>query len=762
MTNKLALVLLLPCVFTAGQQTPDTQPAPAATMPFADLAAFCAKYPITPGCAPQAAMEKESGTDDQPGTGMQPDTGTPRPNLPLGRKARPIVQRSEFELFAEDAAGRPLPVYGRQLFDETPTTFAPLDRVPVPEDYVIGPGDQLEIRVWGKVELNTRATVDRNGQIAVPRVGTLNVAGLRSRELEGFLKAAVGNLFKDFELNVTLGQLRSIQVFVLGSARQPGAYTVSSLSTLVNALFASGGPSATGSMRRIELIRGGRRVTELDLYEFLRRGDKSRDARLMPGDVIFIPPAGPEVAILGSVNDAGIYELKGETTVAAALANAGGLTSLAGTDRVLLERIENHRRRRVDEFALDAAGLDRALGDGDLLRIFPISPKFENAVTLRGSVTLPGRFAWHEGMRVADLIPSRQSLVTRDYWNRQNHLAPGTAERAFQNPGDGTDHTTGAMIGLGEGSAEINWEYAVIERLDPRDLSTRLIAFNLGQAIDQPGGDENKALEAGDVITIFARSDLALPIDKHASFVQVGGEVNAPGLYRVKPGETLREVVEQAGGLTPHSYLFASQLNRVSARQAEEEQLKLSIRRLENDLAGRMASSEIGGMGQGQAARQAMIASLLQSKPPGRVVLKIGRDASTVADIPELTLEDGDTYYIPPRLGTVQVMGSVYNENAFRYQPRRPLSAYLNDAGGATRDADLKRIFLVRADGEVVSRQSHRRWQGDFEQISPLPGDAIVVPPRFKGPNPFLQMLPGLTQGLSQAAFQGAIQGLIP
>jgi hypothetical protein len=144
------------------------------------------------------------------------------------------------------------------------------------------------------------------------------------------------------------------------------------------------------------------------------------------------------------------------------------------------------------------------------------------------------------------------------------------------------------------------------------------------------------------------------------------------------------------------------------------------------------------------------------------VVLKIARDASTVADIPDLMLEDGDTFYIPPRLGTVQVVGSVYNENAFRYEPRRPLSAYLNDAGGATRDADAKRMFLVRADGEVVSRQSHRGWQGNFDKISPLPGDAIIVPPRFKGRNPFLQMLPGLTQSLSQAAFQGAIQGLIP
>lgn len=766
MTNKLALLFLLPCALAAGQQAPAAPEMPATGIPFADVASYCAKYPTTPGCPTATAGQKANGEDDDAGAGggtKEAEPGTARQNQPAAVRPKPVLVPSEFELFVEDAAGRPLPVYGRQLFAETPTTFAPLDQVPVPEDYMVGPGDQLEIRVWGKVEINARATVDRNGQIAVPRVGTLNVAGLRSRELEGYLKAAVGSLFKDFELNVTLGQLRSIQVYVLGSARQPGACTVSSLSTLVNALFACGGPSATGTMRRIELRRDGLPVTEFDLYELLRRGDKSSDRQLMPGDVIFIPPTGPRVAMLGSVNDAGIYELKGETTLASALTSAGGLASLAGTDRVLLERIENHRRRRVDEFPLDAAALSRVLCDGDLVRIFPISPRFENAVTLRGSVAMPGRFAWHEGMRVADLVPSRQSLLTRDYWNRQNHLTEASAERAFQKPAEGEAPYPDPMTAIGTGSAEINWEYAVIERLDPRDLSTRLIAFNLGQAIDRPGGEDNQALEAGDVITVFARKDLELPLDKHASLVRVGGEVNAPGLYRVRPGETLREVVEQAGGLTPHSYLFATQLDRVSAREAEEEQVKLSIRRLESDMAGRMASSGISTISQQQAtAQQAMITALGAYKPTGRVVLKIGPNAKTVAEIPDFPLEDGDTIYIPPRLGTVQVVGSVYNENAFRYQPRRPVLAYLNDAGGATRDADVKRIFLVRADGEVVSRQSHGGWQGNFEKISPLPGDAIIVPPRFKGPNPFLQMLPGMTQSLSQAAFQGAIQGIIP
>ncbi|MGH9564091.1 MAG: polysaccharide biosynthesis/export family protein, partial [Terracidiphilus sp.] len=192
---------------------------------------------------------------------MPPVTETPQPST---RLAPPITVQSEFEIYADGAAGHPLPVYGRQLFSQVPTTFAPVSQIPVPASYVLGPGDQLLIRVWGKIDIDTKVTVDRSGQIFLPKIGSLSVAGLRYEQIEGYLRSAIAELYKGFELNVTMGQLRSIQIFVLGSARQPGVYTVSSLSTLVDALFASGGPSATGSMRHIQLRRGGESVTELD------------------------------------------------------------------------------------------------------------------------------------------------------------------------------------------------------------------------------------------------------------------------------------------------------------------------------------------------------------------------------------------------------------------------------------------------------------------------------------------------------------------
>ena len=783
MTFRIWTLFLLSAAVCAGQSLPaSSAPSEIACPPSgapaaASLSALCppARVPAGSSATTQVAPGRELAA---PGYAAPLPEAVPAATgmaaeLPASaiKTVGPITARSEFDLLAEDAAGGPMPVYGRQLFDEVPTTFAPISEAPVPANYIIGPGDELIIRIWGKIDLDTRVTVDRNGQFFLPRVGTLSVAGLRFDQIESYIGAAVGKLYKDFDLNVTMGRLRSIQIFVLGDARQPGVYTVSSLSTLVDALFASGGPSAAGSMRRIELRRSGRVVTVFDVYVLLRNGDKSHDVPLLPGDVIYIPPAGPQVAITGSVNEPGIYELDGETTIAAALKDAGGLSTLAGTERVLLERVEDHRRRRVDDFSLDDSALKRVLRDGDMLRIFPISPQFENAVTLRGNVARPGRYPWRQNMRISDLIPSRDFLITRSYWIGQNRLMRGVQAKSgsnsqvLQSAFSEAGHPD-VMNDVTGNNSEINWNYAAIERLDPHDLSTRVIPFNLGNALDQPTSADNQVLKPGDVVTIFSRRDLPLPMDKQAMFVRIDGEVNAPGVYRVHPGETLREAVEQAGGLTPHSYLYASELTRVSARRAEEMELKQSTEQMQRELTSRYAAApslNAADAAQQQvqfSAERALLAQLAAVQPTGRVVLGIEPNAGSVSDLPTLPLENGDTFHIPPKLSTVQVAGAVYNPNAFRYQPGKRLAEYLNDAGGPTRQADKRRIFLIRADGTVVSSQNHGQfWHGSFESTAVLPGDAIVVPTKLKAPGGFLQQLPFVTQILSQTALTGAVVG---
>ena len=314
---------------------------------------------------------------------------------------------TEFQNFVTSTTGQSLPIYGAKLFGPVPSTFAPLDMAPVPPDYVIGPNDVLRIRVWGQVNFQADVRVDRSGDIFLQQVGPVHVAGLPSSELDGHLRSAIGRVYHNFDLTVDLGQIRAIQVYISGEARRPGVYTVSSLSTLVDALFSSGGPSVQGSLRHIQLRRGSKVITDFDLYNLLIDGDKSKDVKLESGDVIFIPPVGAQAAVTGSVRNPAIYELLDGESLAALLANAGGVSTVASGARISIERIDEHRDRQAMEVADDANGLASGVADGDLVRVYSILPKYQKTVILRGNTANPGRFAWHAGMHVSDLIPDK-------------------------------------------------------------------------------------------------------------------------------------------------------------------------------------------------------------------------------------------------------------------------------------------------------------------------------------------------------------------
>src|SRR5438309_9595527 len=329
-------------------------------------------------------------------------------------------ERNEFQHFVMQSIGRDLPMFGANLFRTVPSTFAPVDNVPVAADYVVGPGDEIQIRAWGQIDVDYNAMVERDGTISVPKVGVINVAGIKASDLPAFLKTVFGRTFRNFQLTATLGKLRSIQIFVVGQAKRPGTYTVSSLSTLVTAVFAAGGPSSKGSMRNLQLKRGNQVAAEFDLYDLLLSGDKSRDAKLLPGDVIYIPPVGPLVAVTGSVNVPAVYELRQSTVLFDLIRWAGGLATTAAGQKATVERIEDHKARKGEEFPLDMGGASRSVRDGDLVTVYSLVPRFDNAVALRGDIAQPGRFPWREGMRVRDLIPDREALLSRDYWIKRN------------------------------------------------------------------------------------------------------------------------------------------------------------------------------------------------------------------------------------------------------------------------------------------------------------------------------------------------------
>jgi polysaccharide biosynthesis/export protein len=730
----------------------------------------------------------------------------PRETFPLASPEPP----NEFQEFVATSTGQYLPLFGYSLFSGTPSTFAPLDSIPVTPDYVLGPGDEIVIRAWGQVDIDYRTVVDRNGAIHVPQVGTLNVGGLRYQDLHNFIRSHISRIFRNFDLSVMLGQLRSVQIFVVGNAKKPGAYTVSSLSTLVNALFASGGPSTKGSLRQIQVKRGTQIVTEFDVYDLVARGDKSKDVRLLPGDVIYIPPVGPLVAISGSVNQPAVYELKGETSVGEAIRLAGGLSTTARGQKATVERIDQRRARIIEEVTLDQAGMARPLQDGDLVQIKALSPRFENAVTLRGAVANVGRYPWREGMRVRDVIPDRNALIVPDYWERQNvrttldvernrlesirsredarlailleeRTRPGDTRlrddsrvredpRARVDPRareDARARTTDArrdeprqvdprlseelrlqneLRKLADGDLqrprtevrrtydEINWDYAVIERLNYDDLTTMLLPFNLGRAVIEGDANHNLVLRPGDVITVFSKADIQVGTAKQTKFVKLEGELVAPGVYQILPGETLRQLVTRVGGITANSYLYGSEFTREAVRLQQQKRLEEALQRLSQEVersAAAKATSGLeadaaGALAQAESQRR-LLDKMREVKATGRIVLDIPQERAELASLPELTLEDGDRLVIPARPSTVGVIGAVYNQNTFVYDSAKRAADYLQLAGGATRDADTGRIYLVRADGSVTAKA-----QGSFFNILPservMPGDTLVVP----------------------------------
>jgi protein involved in polysaccharide export with SLBB domain len=347
----------------------------------------------------------------------------------------PTWPQTEFEQMAADSAGRPLPLFGQSLFSRSPSTFAPMDQLQVPSDYIIGPGDGLQIRIWGQLEADLRTTVDRSGQIYIPRLGEVSVAGVHYGELESYLKSEISKIFRNFNLTASVGRLRSIQVMIVGNARYPGTYTIGSLSTLVNAIFTSGGPTPQGSLRHIQVRRDGTTVVDFDFYDLLIKGDKSKDVHLQPGDVIYVAPIGPLVAISGSVNNPAIYELKDKTTLGDLIQYSGGMSTLADTGRITIERVVDHQSRKALEFPFDDSSRAFPLQDGDIVRVLSIVPSFQDTVTLRGNVANPGRYPWKSGMRIRDLIPNAEALLTRKYWLDRAAIGEGHSTEYPVRPG---------------------------------------------------------------------------------------------------------------------------------------------------------------------------------------------------------------------------------------------------------------------------------------------------------------------------------------
>jgi protein involved in polysaccharide export with SLBB domain len=737
--NRFIKVCLLALGLAAVQQLALAQ---IATGPVAQSISAAPGALSAPVSAGDLGLILPNGIGQQGAADLSPLNLRSRAGAPkeLDRYSLPALGTTQFQSYVAGISGKQLPLFGYSLFGSR--QFGAPDNLPAPGDYLIGPGDNIELRVWGTVDMAQNLMVDRNGEVSIPKVGTVTVAGAKAKDLEALLEKRIARVFKNFEVSATLGKLRSMTVYVVGQARVPGAHIVAGFSTLISALFEAGGPSALGSMRDVQLVRDGKPVASVDLYDFIRRGDKSGDAPLRPGDVILIPPAGPRVALLGALDQPAVYELKqDEQSLKGLLSFGGGVNVLTTPYKALIERIDSSNRNSplaVREIKLDEAALKQPLAGGDVVTLLPIRHAFSNAVTLRGNVAAPLRYSFTPGMRISDLIPEPSALITPDFYRRKNNVVQFDNEDENERLAKLSD--TAAVDDVRNLLEEINWDYAIVQRFDQKTVSTKLLPFNLGRAIKAKDPAHDLLLQSGDVVTIFGVKDVPVPVAKRQRYVEVRGEVVVPGIYEVAPGDTLDAVVARAGGLTPSAYLYGAIFVRESTRKQQQANLDAVKRRLQADVSNQSAQlaqnakNVLTGAADAAAIqlqveeKQRALDRIADLKASGRIALELDPRRP---ELPDILLEDGDVLTIPARPSFVAVYGAVYAETSFLHAPNKPASEYIEQAG-PTANAELDGALIVRADGSVYANRAQRSWAGlgnsRFMDTTLQPGDAIFVP----------------------------------
>lgn len=449
---------------------------------------------------------------------------------------------------AREGAGALKP-FGYDLFDHPISTFAPATNVPVPANYVVGPDDELDVQLYGSHNLSLKLIVGRDGRVSFPELGPIGVGGQTFASVQAMLEGRVARQMVGTHANVTMGETRTIRVFVLGDAKWPGSYVISGLGTITSALFAAGGVQPIGSLRNIELKRHGEVVRRLDLYDMLIRGDTTDDARLLPDDTVFIPPVGPTVTVQGEVHRPAIYETRNESSVAQVVQLAGGLTPEADTGKLALTRIDASLHRVVLEVDLGArAGQSETVRNGDSLRVPRLRPTLDAAVVVQGFLYTPGAYAYHDGMRLTDVLRSVDDLRP---------------------------------------SADLH--YILIRRELPPDRRIAVLSADLAAALRDPGSAADVPLMARDRITIFdlqssrdrvikplledlkLQSNIGLPDE----VVRIDGRANVPGEYPFEGGMTVRDLIRAGGGLSDAAYGGTAELARYRVVDGESRQTEL-------------------------------------------------------------------------------------------------------------------------------------------------------------------------------------------
>jgi len=698
--------------------------------------------------------------------------------------------------------------FGYDLFEGVPSTFAPVSDIQVPMDYIVGPGDTLEIQLYGNEPSEYELTVQRDGRVNFPKLGPIMVSGMTFDEAREAIEQRVAKQLIGAHVSVTMGDLRSIRVFVLGEAKKPGSYTVSGLSTMTNALFVSGGVKKIGSLRNIELKRNGRLVTTLDLYDLLLHGDTSGDKQLLPGDVIFIPPIGDTVSVDGAVRRPAIYELKSEKTVAQAIEIAGGLTPDADAKLGQLERILPSKLREMHNIDLTAAtSRNTELDNGDKLKIPVIRPTLENSVELTGYVFRPGQFQYHEGLRLSDVLGSFDELrpnadphyimIRREVPPEERvEVVSADLKRALAARGSAADpelRPRDKIFVFNLSASRVRILEPVIQTLELQatpDRPEQIVsidgrvkapgryplepAMHVSDLIRAGGSLEDAAYRGQAELTRYvvvdgdARQTELIPVNLAAIWrgepaadlqlkpydilvikpipmwmepgtIELAGELRFPGKYPIHQGETLHDVLLRAGGFTDIAFPEGAVFIREELKKREKDQLELLANRLQSDLAalsleGVASSAAVSGSGGGAGASQALIigqqllGQLRETKPVGRLVIDAeGILKGRPGGVDDVVVKDGDKLIIPKQTQEITVLGEVQSPTSHVFTPGLTRNDYIAKSGGTTQKADRKRIYIVRANGNVISG-GRTGWFRRTQSVEIRPGDTIVVP----------------------------------
>jgi protein involved in polysaccharide export with SLBB domain len=700
-------------------------------------------------------------------------------------------------------------------------TIGALD-VPLGPDYVLGPGDQLSITLWGGVSQNLLRMIDREGRIALPEAGLISVAGLSVATAEVLIADTLHSQYRNLREAVTVATLRSIRIFVVGDVQRPGSYEVSSLASPITALFAAGGPTAVGSLRTLHHYRNDKMIGEIDLYDFMLHGVRPNDDRMQGGDTLLVPPVGPQVAVSGAVKRPAIYEMRSEKDLASVLDDAGGFTVAASLAHVTIDRVIANEHR--EEIAVEAAS-DEApsaiiarlqtteVKDGDRIHVATVLPSSDRVVYVQGHVVRPGKIAFRDNMHLADVLHSYRDLLPEpaDHGEIVRLVAPdlhpetidfnvpdvliGNTSIALQpfdtvrvyaryeldaptvivrgevlRPGAYPmfEGMTAAQLIRAAGGFKRD---AMVERadlasyrvIDGKKVSVERQDVSIADAVLHHDRDADVVLKAGDVLTVHQLTGW----DEIGESITIEGEVAHPGSYGFQEGERLSDVLRRAGGLRPTAYPEGAVLTRLDVAKLEKTSREELIRQIETTSAGSRLSPSVAGSEQAasfqliQQQQDQILARLRNQPASGRLVIHISPAIESWAGTAaDIEVRSGDVLRVPKRPGFILVTGQVYNASAITFMPGKTAEWYLQKAGGSSDTANRKEIFVIRANGSVVGRRSGNWYEHEVLSTKLDAGDTIVVPQKIVGASATWRNLLSAAQIAASLAIAAAVAGL--